>query len=321
MRYYCEKCHEDMGMKYCTKCMERCIIKLEIQDGVLERYHGHESEVILPDDGSIVSIGRNAFDSCKGLKKVILPEGLEKIDNYAFWNCSDLESIHIPASVTKISGGAFQNISAESIKISPKNPRFEVRNNCIIDKIDKRLACGFKNTVIPDDGSILSIGESAFEACSIKIVILPEGLKTIGINAFLDCPKLESIYIPASVENISSTAFVATPLKAITISPKNSKFEIKNGCIIDKIKKELIYGDDNCVIPDDGSVRSIGEDAFGGGMTKIFIPKNITEIKEDAFINCLDIEDIHMSKQLYDSIIESEIDIGIDLSEIKVHFI
>jgi len=86
------------------------------------------TEVTLPD--SITEIGHHAFRDCRGIKKVtlpknlkrisqglfsfcnlydaeiILPEGLETIDNGAFWSAGEFE-LKIPDSVKTIGKGAF----------------------------------------------------------------------------------------------------------------------------------------------------------------------------------------------------------------------
>ena len=50
----------------------------------------------------------------------------------------------------------------------------------------------------------------------------------------------------------------------------------------------------NSVIPDDGSVTAIGEDAFAGKELKeIIIPVEITEIKRFAFSGCGELTDIY----------------------------
>lgn len=60
--------------------------------------------------------------------------------------------------------------------------------------------------IVPD--GIHTIGEGAFKACvSLKKVILPVGLRFIMENAFKGCRKLEEIEIPQGVERIGSYAF------------------------------------------------------------------------------------------------------------------
>ena len=55
--------------------------------------------------------------------------------------------------------------------------------------------------------SLTEIGEDAFWSTGISEVILPDGLKTVGRNAFQYCNDLTKLVIPQSVESISGNAF------------------------------------------------------------------------------------------------------------------
>ena len=60
------------------------------------------------------------------------------------------------------------------------------------------------------DGSeytVTSIGQSAFYACSITSVTIPESVTSIGQFTFSDCHSLTSVTIPNSVKSIGSYAF------------------------------------------------------------------------------------------------------------------
>lgn len=65
-------------------------------------------------------------------------------------------------------------------------------------------------TSIEIPGTVLSIGASAFEACSSLAgnLVLPEGLQTIGERAFYQCKALTgSLHIPNSVTSLGAYAF------------------------------------------------------------------------------------------------------------------
>ena len=72
-------------------------------------------------------IGKSAFEGCKKLKSVTLPESLTQIGNRAFYNCVALTKIVIPSNVTKIGKQAFtnakklKNIVIRTTKLTAKN--------------------------------------------------------------------------------------------------------------------------------------------------------------------------------------------------------
>ena len=63
-------------------------------------------------------------------------------------------------------------------------------------------------------------------ASSLKNVVIPSTVKTIGEAAFKDCISLESMHIPASVTYIGEDAF----LNACG-SMKEFEFEVKDGWV------------------------------------------------------------------------------------------
>jgi deoxycytidine triphosphate deaminase len=87
-----------------------------IEDGVLTKYKGTDTEVVIPD--GVTSIGRNVFAYCESLESITIPDSVTSIGGSAFSDCESLESITIPDSVTSIGWGAFVDCtSLESITI------------------------------------------------------------------------------------------------------------------------------------------------------------------------------------------------------------
>lgn len=73
----------------------------EIRAGVLVKYHGAGTEIVIPQ-GVVKEIGAFCFSNCQYVTSVALPDGLQKISSSAFSDCSSLETINIPDSVTEI---------------------------------------------------------------------------------------------------------------------------------------------------------------------------------------------------------------------------
>ena len=93
----------------------------EIIGGVLKKYIGSSTEVVVPDEVKI--IGSGAFDRCSAITSVKLPNGLLEIGTGAFANCTRLKTINIPDTVTSIGFQAFSGCTSLSSITIPDSVR------------------------------------------------------------------------------------------------------------------------------------------------------------------------------------------------------
>ena len=120
------------------------------------------TSVTLPK--TIRVIDDEAFDYCKNLKSVSLPNGVQKIGAYAFYLCNELVDINFPKNLKCIEASAF--------------------SGC--EKLEK--------VILPD--GLLELSAYAFEDCKgIKEVRLPESLYYLGESAFDKCSEIEKLTI------------------------------------------------------------------------------------------------------------------------------
>ena len=177
------------------------------------------SSVTLPSTLTIIE--ERAFQSCDVLESINFPDGLTTIGESAFFDCP-IKSIHIPVRVSSIAKSAFSYCGRhiESITVASGNTVYDSRGDCnaIIETGSNTLLIGCKNTIIPD--GITSIGDEAFLLCSgLTSVIFPEGLNTIGNNAFRGA-RLTSLFLPEGVVSIGKEAFYSNELNTISL-PKS----------------------------------------------------------------------------------------------------
>ena len=205
----------------------------------------------------VTSIGEWAFIDCRSLTSITIPDSVTSLGYAAFYGCGSFTSITIPNSVTSIGENAFHYC-----------------NNL---------------TSITIPNSVKSIGNEAFIYCSsLTSVTIGNSVASIGHSAFYECSSLTSITIPESVTSIGIGAFSSRNLTSITVEDGNKNYHSNGNCLIETSSKTMIAGCKASEIPDDGSVTSIGKNAFYycNNLTSITIPNSVTSIGEDAFFGC-----------------------------------
>ncbi len=157
-------------------------------------------EVFLPS--SITSIDSYAFAGCSALKIIELSNNVTRIGDSAFEGCSALKIIELSNRVTHIGDSAFEGCSSlESIIVDSDNTVYHSSGNCLIETQTKTLIVGCKTSVIPDDGSVTHIANSAFRGCkALKSITIPVSVTSIGMYAFYGCSNLTSITFGGTVE-------------------------------------------------------------------------------------------------------------------------
>lgn len=217
---------------------------------------------------SVTSIGGGAFIGSDKLVSVNIPNSVTTIKESTFHGCSSLKSIKIPNSVTSIEYNAFfYCIALESISIPSsvteidqgafssctglKNVRFE----------DGEKPLNFQSRVFAKDnlqecyiGRVLT-GSGIFVDASFSNIIIGDGVKTIGSGLYSGSD-ITSITIPETVTCIGDGAFLScNKLTSVTIH---------------------------------NSVASIGKQAFYRckSLKDISIPSSVDSIGEYAFYEC-----------------------------------
>lgn len=201
----------------------------------------------------VKSIGRSAFENCKTLTYVVIPNTVTIIKSIAFARCSNLKHVTIPNSVTDIRDGAFVSCNA------------------------------LKSVVIPN--SVIRIGSSAFSCHNLSSIMLPDSVTSIGSWAFAGTPWLKKQ--PNGVLYINNICYVYNGNM-----PENTSIKIKDGTKSIAQAAFFTFSNLTAVeIPN--TVNFIGDFAFGStGLKTVTVPSSVQMINHFAFAS-ESLESIH----------------------------
>ena len=299
--------------------------KFYIKDGVLTKYWGQESKVVIPNGvkeigysafeanfdlkevtipKSVKKISKYAFMACSSLNKVNWSEGIEEIEFHAFRNCTKLKNINIPKSVKYIGGRAF-----EGTPWMAKKKGFVIVNNILLQYNGKKKSITVPNGVEKISGyafydnfsedkswhgptsvvlpeSVYELDESTFANCNrMKSIKILGKVEEIPYDCFYNCATLKDIQLPDTITTISDGAFY-------NAATNLTEFEFPKNL---KVIGEMAFDQNNfekIELPQ--SLSKIGDSAFYGSyfLEEIEIPKSVKLIGPSAFESCKNLQNV-----------------------------
>lgn len=262
---------------------------------------------------------KQSFNDCINLHTVVLPSEMEEIDDYAFLNCKALTEINLPESLRKIGDGVFQYCNHLSALYLPKglrefgnrytfyedrilderriilhedSPYFKVDGDSVLSPDGKTLLKVMPNPSINTyklPSSVEIIEKDAFYDCSIKEVLLHNGLKRLTDSAFSEM-RMKEVLLPASLECIEPYSFKqCRELKKLVIGKDGILQESALAFIPDLEEIHFLEG-----------VKTIPKSCCFGctKLKKVVFPQSLERIEKDAFRNCRELKEIEFQEGL-----------------------
>ena len=200
---------------------------------------------------SLTSVASYAFKECSSLTSAMLPSSCKSIGTQAFRYCTQLKTVSAPG-VTTIYDNAFEgNTSLSAVEFS--------------SKLTKIAGYAFRNTT------------------SLKSVSFPEGLISLGLNAF-ESSGIKEVKIPASVTSIGHYCFQSSQLESAYFGEND--ISLNNGVFREckQLKSVTVAS----------GQKSIPTSCFEGCtmLSNVTLSPGLTTIGISAFESCTSLESI-----------------------------
>ena len=275
---------------------------------------------------TITIIGNHAFYYCTNLTSISIPSSITRIGNFAFYNCPKLTSISIPYGVTYLGWDALgmTGITAVSIPNTVTYMGSEMFYRCT----------SLRSVVLPESITNFDLMR-AFQGCtSLTSIVIPNGVTTIQSDAFNGCTSLLNVTIPRTVTKINQRAFAGctalTTVSCFATTPPSlydnnvfpseaysnaklqvpsavqSAYQAANGWklfnTINGVDYDFVLNNLKYAITSSTTVKCVGI-TINSPIGPWYIPDtalgyDVTEIGEQAFMNCHDITSIQIGSKV-----------------------
>ena len=185
--------------------------------------------------GALENISTNVFAGCSGIEEIILPRGVLFIGDGAFNNCSGVQRLWLTNSIKTIGASALSGMkSLKKIYFSgslwdwdtgiqwaddrgysnfPVGPTLngETASGSCGESLTWSLNSAGDLTIsgTGDMASFIATGAPWAEyRDQIKLVIVGQGVTSIGSSAFQDCENLETVRLPNTLTALGEAAFL-----------------------------------------------------------------------------------------------------------------
>jgi hypothetical protein len=246
-----------------------------------------------------------------------VPNSVTNLGEWAFADCTNLTGVYFQGNAPTCDSSTFRGDSATVYYLAGTTgwgPTFAGLPAFLWDPVSQAAYTATNGAILITEYTgpgglvtipatlnglpVATIGDYVFAHSSLTNVTIPNGVTSIGNEAFANCANLTSVTISHSVTNLGAGVFGnCASLSAITVDALNSFYSSVDGVLFDKSQATLLQypgGKAGSYAIADG-VTSIGEGAFGecAGLTSVTIANSVTNLGNGAFENCTNLAGVY----------------------------
>ncbi len=277
---------------------------------------------------TVKTIGEYAFSGCYSLEYVNMSSTTSvKLGKYALSSCKSLRSVYLPSDTTEIVDGLFYGCSSFSIN---SIDNFDELNISTIGE-SAFEGCSIASEILEIPNSVRTIGKRAFAKTGMVRLVVGNNVTKIGKEAFDGCSYITTATVPFLGENRtdSSTSFLGMGKNGgytwVFGSSKVENITITN---MNTIYTNTFGGGDDYVeaVTISSGTSKIEKSAFEGfeKLKTVTLATSVTSIGKKAFKNCTALGTINIPTAvttIESSTFENCRRLTIDFSELRVRTI
>ena len=233
-------------------------------------------------------IGRSAFNNCKYLKSIEIPDSVTNIYELAFAFCDSLIKVNYLGTVEQWAKICFGDKDSNPIQYAKSlylNDQLVTEVNLkTVNKINGYTFYNCESLLsveLPAD--VTSIGEFSFYGCiNLKSVLIPNNVNSIGERAFSKCGSLVSVKIPEKVTSMGTGVFAESYASTIYCEAKNKPSGWNNAW--NYMERPIVWDCNNNEVASDGYIYVIANGLRFGIKNNIATPLRQASNLEEANI-------------------------------------
>lgn len=251
-------------------------------------------KLVIPD--TIEVIEDRAFMSSTSLEIIEFGNGLKIIEQGAFAYCGNLKEINIPSCVTYLGNGSFSDCLQLNKVVLPCNLETVFSGTFAGCPALETLEMPVSNTnyICKNNCLINRNTKTLIFGCKGSVIPQDEGITYIASDAFAGCVGLTNVVLPSTLQAIGDGAFSDCAALSEVAIP-NAVQSISGGAFSGCTNLSSI------VIDDGSQLKYIGAYAFGGctSLTNMTIPNSVAKVGEDAFRDCSALGGVEYDSAIY----------------------
>ena len=247
------------------------------------------------------------YEDSHRITGLLLPDCVEHISRFVLYDMIYLKEFRVPAALKEIDNNGFSLPGDTSLERYTGHHVSEDGRCLILDGVLYGFApAGLSSYEVPSGVTRITTG-SMTNTPYLKNLVLPEGLRDIEMNSFT-LSGIESITLPASIENIDHFAFrscknLKNLLGDSRFISKDRKFLYQAEDMFHPMMLFLFAGKDDTSYEIPEGIQGIQYYAFSDcpNLRSVTFPESLNYIAGDAFMGCANLEAIYGSHTTSDN--------------------